>query len=346
MMRKPIPHSYPQEGDEEDPLTKNKGSSNFFRRHFIHIRRWLAIAGPGLVVMLADTDAGCLITAGQTGMQWGYSCVLLQFILVPIVFIAQELTIRLAIFTHQGQTELIKAHFGKFWAWFAVVCILLTCTGGLCSEISGVTGVGEIFKVPKQLSVGLMAVFLLGIVASGSYRRVEKVALVLGLFELCYLITMFISMPSLDTLIPQVVNLPLANPKYYYIVSANIGAVVMPWMIFYQQSAICDKGLTISDLPYERVDTALGACLTQLIMTSVVMTTASTLWDGNMPSDKSLDNVQDFSMALRTSMGQFSGKILFSMGMLGGSLVGAIVQYSFINSSLVSGRSPGFKTVT
>ncbi len=113
------------------------------------LRRFLAVFGPGLVVMLADTDVGSVITAGQSGVQWGYRLLLLQLILVPILYMVQELTVRLAIFTGRGHGELIRDTFGPIWGWVSAVGLGIACVGALLTEFSGVAGVGELYGLPR-----------------------------------------------------------------------------------------------------------------------------------------------------------------------------------------------------
>src|SRR6201994_1484110 len=109
------------------------------------MRRFMAVFGPGLVVMLADTDVGSVITAGQSGVQWGYRLLALQLVLVPILYMVQELTVRLAIFTGRGHGELIRDTFGRFWAWVSVGGLAVAAMGALLTEMSGVAGVGELY---------------------------------------------------------------------------------------------------------------------------------------------------------------------------------------------------------
>ncbi len=104
------------------------------------LSRFAAVVGPGVVVMLADTDVGSIITAGQSGVQWGYRLILLQFILMPILYMVQELTVRLGIFTGRGHGELIRDTFGKFWAWVSVGGLAVATAGAVLTELSGVAG--------------------------------------------------------------------------------------------------------------------------------------------------------------------------------------------------------------
>lgn len=285
--------------------------------------RFFMIAGPGLVVMLADTDAGSIITAAQSGAVWGYKLLLLQFILMPILYIAQELTVRLGLVTQMGHGELIKKHFGKFWAWISVSTLLVSCVGGIVCEFSGVAGVGALFGLPAWISVILVASFLAVIVLTGSYRSVERIAIALGLFEFAFFFVAFKAHPHLHNVLNGLVNIPFTNPTYLYLTAANIGAVIMPWMIFYQQSAVIDKRLKVTDLKAERWDTVIGAIVTQLIMAAVLMSTAATI--GKTHPNTSLETVHQISQAMIPSIGEIAGKLCFAAGMLGASLVAGIV---------------------
>ena len=116
----------------------------------------LATMGPGITVMLADTDAGSIITAAQSGAQWGYKLILLNLILIPILYFVQELTTRIGITTGKGHGELIKEKFGKFWAYIAVITLFISTIGALVTEFSGMMGVGLLFGVSKWITVPLV----------------------------------------------------------------------------------------------------------------------------------------------------------------------------------------------
>jgi len=285
--------------------------------------RFIAVLGPGLVVMLADTDVGSIITAGQSGVQWGYRLLLLQLVLIPILFMVQELTVRLGIFTGRGHGELIKETFGTFWAWVSVAGLAVATGGALLTELSGVAGVGEIYGVPRPVSLALTGGALVLIVLTGSYRRVERAAIALGLFELAFFGVAWAAHPKLGEIAAQSVRIPIANKDYLYLVAANIGAVIMPWMVFYQQSAVADKKLKPEHFNAARVDTALGAVLTQLVMAAVLVAAAATLF-GRTNGD-SLKTVGDLSAALTPLLGEGVGRLVFGLGIIGAGMVAAIV---------------------
>ena len=286
------------------------------------LRRFLAVAGPGIVVMLADTDAGSVVTAAQSGAQWGYKLLAFQFILIPILYLVQELTVRLGIVTGQGHAALIQHHFGKAWAWVSVTTLMVACIGALLTEFAGLAGIGDMIGVPTALTMGLAVATLVLMAVTGSYRSVERIALAIGLFELAFLVVAVIAHPTMSELARDAVSIPIADPKYLLLVSANIGAVIMPWMVFYQQSAVIEKGLTTADLPSARADTAIGSIVTQLIMAAVLVATAAALSHG--PA-KSLDTVQQIADALTGVIGATAGRLCFGLGVAGAAMVAAIV---------------------
>jgi Mn2+/Fe2+ NRAMP family transporter len=161
------------------------------------------------------------------------------------------------------------------------------------------------------------------VVGTGSYRRVERAALAIGLFELAFFAVAWLAHPSLSVMAKHAVDLPLGNPEFVYLVAAIIGATFNPWMIFYQQSATVDKGLQPADLRHARWDTGIGAVLTQLLTGAVLIAAAATLGSGN--ETLSLSSVGQISDALTPLLGAAAGRLVFSMGVLGASLVAAIV---------------------
>ncbi len=287
------------------------------------IARAVAVFGPGMVVMLADTDVGSVITAGQSGVQWGYRLLALQLILVPILYLVQELTVRLGIFTGRGHGELIRQTFGPIAAWVSVLGLGVATVGALVAEFSGVAGVGELYGLPRYATLTVAAVALLAVVLTGSYRRVERLAIGLGIFELAFFIVAWAAHPDLGELVKGSLTIPYNNKDYVYLAAANIGAVIMPWMIFYQQSAIADKRLRPEHYSAARWDTAVGALITQVVMAAVLIACAATI--GVRQPDASLTTVGEMSEALTPFMGSVAGKLVFSVGVLGAAMVAAIV---------------------
>ena len=287
------------------------------------LARSMAVFGPGLVVMLADTDVGSVITAGQSGVQYGYRLLLQQVILVPILYMVQELTVRLGIFTGRGHGELIRDTFGRFWAWVSAAGLAVATAGALLTEFSGVAGIGELYGVPRAYSLSLAVVALLAVVLTGGYRRVERAAIAVGLFEFAFFYVAWAAHPSVSAMAEGAVSIPWRDPGYLYLSAANIGAVIMPWMVFYQQSAIADKKLRPEHYGAARLDTAVGALVTQLVMAAVLIACAATI--GAKDSHATLTTVGEMSQALTPFMGERAGRLVFSLGVLGAGLVASIV---------------------
>lgn len=286
--------------------------------------RRISVWGPGLLVMLADSDAGNVVTGAQAGAQWGYRLLPLLLLLIPVLYMIQELTVRLGIHTGRGHGELIRKCFGGGWAWLSVAGLAIATFGSLVTEFTGVAGIGELYGLSRSLTLPIAAVFLLIVVASGSYRRVERTAVVIGLFEFAFFAVAWAAHPDLQTVARDVVNLPLRDGAFMYLVAAIIGAVFNPWMIFYQQSAIADKGLRPDDLKAARWDTAIGAVFTQCMTGAVLVAAAATL--ASEGTSASLNSVGDISHALSPLLGETMGRLIFSAGVLGACLVAAIVS--------------------
>ncbi len=284
---------------------------------------WASVFGPGLVVMLADTDVGSVVTAAQSGVQWGYRLLGLQILLIPILYVVQELTVRLGVVTGCGHGVLICRRFGRFWGWVSVTGLAVAVFGALVTELSGIAGVGEMFGISRALSLGLAVLTLLAVAFTGSYRRVERIALAFGAFELAFLAVAWLAHPEAGVMLGESLRIPYTNPDYLYLAAANIGAVIMPWMVFYQQSAIAEKKLSLHHLRAARWDTAAGAVITQLIMAAVLIATAATI--GRHDPKASLSTVGEISNALTPYLGAGAGRLVFGLGVVGAGMVAAIV---------------------
>jgi len=283
----------------------------------------LAVWGPGLIVMLADGDAGCLITAAQSGAQWGYRLVLPQLVLIPILYLVQEMTVRLGIFTGLGHGALIRARFGRGWAAVSAAPMIVSAVGTLVVEFVAVAGVGELFGISKWVTVPVATAALIALALAGGYRRVERTGILVGLAELAFVVAMLLSKPHPGQVLAQLASQPLTSSGYLTLLAANVGAVIMPWMIFYQQGAMTDKGLQPGALRQARRDTLAGAILTQGIMISVIIAMAATI--GRKNPGVALTSVSQIANALAPFLGTDTGRIVTGAALLGGAMVSALV---------------------
>ena len=283
----------------------------------VSIFRRAAVWGPALLCMLADTDAGNVVTAAQSGVQWGYRLLPLVLLLVPLLYMTQELTVRLGVYTGQGHCELIRQRFGIRWAWLSVFALAAATIGSLITELTAVAGIGELYDVSRSMTLPIAALGLLAVVATGSYRRVERTALVVGLFELAFFAVVWEASPNLAAIGKDAVDLPLGHSGFMYLAAAIIGATFNPWMIFYQQSATADKMIQPADINHARWSTGVGAIVTQFLTGAVLVAAAATLRSGG--GSLSLSSVGEISNALTPVLGKDIGRVVFSTGVLGGS---------------------------
>jgi Mn2+/Fe2+ NRAMP family transporter len=295
-------------------------SEAVMRSRSLWLRALLAV-GPGLVVMLADTDAGSVLTAAQSGARWGYRLLALQFAVIPVLFMVQELTVRLGLGTRQGYGELISVHFGKLWARISIATLVISCLGALVTEMSGIAGIGEMFGIPSWQTVPALCLLIFLMVLSATYHAVERVAILLGLGEIAFIAVAWAAHPEPHAIVSQVWDMPFGDRDYLYLVAANLGTSVMPWTVFYQQSALVDKGLHEDHLRLARLDTLGGAILCQVITAAVLVAAAATLGNDAAP----LDSVKQLGDAFAAALGSEIGRVVFAFGLGGGALVATIV---------------------
>jgi len=285
--------------------------------------RRLALAiGPGVVVMLADTDAGSVITAAQSGAQWGYRLVLPQLIAIPILYAMQELTIRLGVSSGLGFAELIRRRFGRVATWAALGALIVSCFGALVTQLSALAGLAVSFGLAPHLVVGVTLVFFIGVVTLGAYASVERVAILAGLFELAFLVVAWRAGPNLHALSSEIREAPFGDRGYLYLLAANIGTTFMPWAVFYQQSAMIDKKLDSAHLTGARLETLAGAILCQIVTAAIVIAAAATVRSGDVTGFQS---VGDIAQTFTHTLGPWIGRGVFTLGLVGSALVAAIV---------------------
>jgi Mn2+/Fe2+ NRAMP family transporter len=241
---------------------------------------------------------------------------------VPL-FVIQEMTVRLGTVTGKGHAQLIRENYGLAWTWVSLGTMLVTNLAALVTEFIGIAGAALVFGIPAAPMVIAAAAVLIGIALSGRYRRAEFFALGLCLLELLFIPAAFAAHPDPGSLLRDGLlgSQPLGNRDYLLLVAGNIGAVIMPWMIFYQQSATVDKGLKVRDLPMGRLDTAIGSVLTQIIMIAVVVTCAATLYVKHI----SVSDAAHAALALVPLTGTKWAGIAFGAGLLGAAMLGALV---------------------
>ena len=335
-----------QNSAEENPY-RGKGRNRrrgrgrfsiFSKRSLYRGLHFFKVLGPGFVVMIADMDAGSVTTAGVSGAQWGYKLIPLQILLIPILYLIQSMTSRLGCVTRKGHGELIKEYYGSKWAAFATITLFLVVFSALITEFSGIAASGEIFGIPKVFSVGVSFLILLFVVFTGSYRKAENIALIFSLTGFVFIPAAIFAHPDYHQLVFKGLfgSQPLGNKDYIWLIAANAGAVIMPWMIYYQQSATVDKNLCKKDVKLAETDTLIGSIATQVLMIAVIVMTAATLYKAHIvPS-----TAKAIGQSLIPLAGKYAGA-LFAVGLYSSSLLAAfVVSMAF---TWAAGETWGYK---
>ncbi|HUC17440.1 MAG TPA: divalent metal cation transporter [Acetobacteraceae bacterium] len=284
-------------------------------------RPLLWVAGPGLVAMLADTDAGSIITVAQSGAIWGYRLLLPNLLLIPFMFLAQELALRLGLGTGQGLAELVRRHLGHAAALLLLAALAASSFGALVSELAGLAGAGAALGFPARLSVACAVAVLVLVVATGSYRSVERAALSFGLCELAFFVMAWKARPNPLHILSAARAIPLAEPGFLWLLAANLGTSIIPWALVYQQSASIDKGLGPGQIRAARLETFVGVVLCQAITAALLIAAAATLGTG-----APLHSVTEIEAAFSVTLGPIAGRSVFVLGLSGAALVAAIVS--------------------
>ncbi|GLB46234.1 hypothetical protein WR164_02130 [Philodulcilactobacillus myokoensis] len=209
------------------------------------------------------------------------------------------------------------------WAIIAAVTLLLSVVGAQLTELIEIAGVGELFGISRWITIPITVIALIAMGFVGSYHRFEHIGEIVGLFELTFIIALVMVHPNLSEMVPKMGSIPFHNSSYIYLVAANVGAVIMPWMIFYQQGAVIDKKLKPKMIHKEQLDTAIGTVITQGIMIGFIILFAATV--GKTNSHAILNTVSQLATSLSPFIGSTSAKLMMGLSILGGSLVAALV---------------------
>ena len=309
---------------------------NFFARLYYRLRKvwkavrlYLVLAGPGMVVMVADNDAGGITTYAATGAKYGYHLIWFLLILIPVAYYVQEMTVRLGAVTKRGHAEAIFDGFGAFWGWFSLLDLLIVDWLTLVTEFVGMTAALAIFGAPPWATVigviGLMAV----IVLNGRYWTFEKLALLFCALNLIYIPGAFLVHPSVRQVLHQGLIPNFAggfNGQLFFFLMANIGTTIAPWMLFFQQSAVVDKGMLEKDIPWGRFDTLLGSIVTVVVAVFIVVVTGTVL--PGVDIDSAAQAAQEL-MKTDRYVGAFMAVGLFDAGLLGAICISLATSWAF-----------------
>jgi Mn2+/Fe2+ NRAMP family transporter len=250
-------------GDIEGALGRVKLDASSERRGLKRkLITFLAIIGPGLIVMVGDNDAGGVSTYGQAGQNYGYSLLWTLLLLIPVLIVNQEMVVRLGAVTGVGHARLINERFGRFWGWFSVGDLFVLNFLTIVTEFIGVSLALRYFGISPYISVPVTAVVLVGITASGSFRRWEQAMFAFIAVSLILLPLALLSHPHYGQIAHHFVVPGVqggVTSDAVLLIIAIVGTTVAPWQLFFQQSNVIDKRITPRFIGYERADTTLGA---------------------------------------------------------------------------------------
>ncbi len=286
--------------------------------------RWLRVVGPAWVVMLADVDAPSVITAGKGGTESGYALLLPLFALVPILYLVQEMTARLALATGKGHAELVQSRYGWRWAAVSVAGMAVINFVAYVAEFAGIALGAAILGIPGPVAIVGALVVHAAMVLTGGYSVFERLALVLSLALFSFVVLAIVGNPNLGHLASDLNPVPSdLPPDYFALVVAMVGASIMPWMLFYQQSASVDKKLTREDLKGSRVETLVGAFASQALMAAIVIASAAAM-ESAAPVAGLPANVAELPEGLARLAGGGAGWLI-AIGLIGSGLLALVV---------------------
>jgi NRAMP (natural resistance-associated macrophage protein)-like metal ion transporter len=296
-----------------------------WRRWRVRIFLFLAVLGPGFITANVDNDSGGILTYSQAGAQYGYT---LLWTMIPItlaLIVVQEMCARMGAVTGKGLSDLIREEFGLRMTFFMMILLVIVNFGNVVAEFSGIAGSMQLFHVSKYLSVPVCAVIVWLLVVKGDYKSVEKVFLAASVFYIAYIIAGVLSGPNWGQALAETVKLPprgaWRDRDYVYMTVAVIGTTITPWMQFYLQSSIVEKGITIKQYKASRLDVIVGSIFTDIVAWFIVVACAATLYLHGMR------NIADASVAaeaMKPLAGQYAF-ILFAAGLFNASLFAASI---------------------
>jgi NRAMP (natural resistance-associated macrophage protein)-like metal ion transporter len=289
----------------------------------------LAVVGPGFITANVDNDAGGIFTYSQAGAQFGYS---LLWTLIPItvaLIVVQEMASRMGAVTGKGLSDLIREEFGFRLTFFVMLTLVVTNFGNVVAEFAGIASSLELFGLSRFVVVPAAAVVVWLLVVRGTYASIEKIFLSASAFYVCYIIAGLLAHPDWKAAAFATVTRPpvagLHNYSYVIMVVGLVGTSISPWMQFYLQASVVEKGVTIRQYRTSRWDVILGCIFTDVVAWFIIVACAATIYasGGPLALNKATD-AAPFAIALRPLAGEYA-YLLFAAGLFNASLFAASI---------------------
>jgi NRAMP (natural resistance-associated macrophage protein)-like metal ion transporter len=298
---------------------------SFWRRWRTSLFLFFAVLGPGFITANVDNDAGGILTYSQAGAQYGYKLVWTMLPITIALIVVQEMCARMGVVTGKGLSDLIREEFGLRMTFFIMLLLVVVNFGNIIAEFSGIAGSIELFHISKYISVPLCALGVWLLVVRGDYKSVEKIFLVASLFYICYIVAGVLAQPSWHEALLETVKVPgrrvWADHNYVYMTVGVIGTTITPWMQFYLQSSVVEKGVNIKQYAASRMDVIIGSIFSDIVAWFIIVACAATLWTHGM---RNITVPADAAQAMKPLAGEFAG-ILFAAGLFNASFFAASV---------------------
>ena len=284
-----------------------------------------AVLGPGFITANVDNDAGGILTYSAAGAQYGYT---LLWTMIPItlaLIVVQEMCARMGVVTGKGLSDLIREEFGLRITFVIMILLVIVNFTNVVTEFSGIAGSMQLFHVTKYVSVPVCALIVWAIVVKGDYKSVEKIFLIASVFYIAYIITGVLSRPDWHLAMVETVKLPppsvWSDKAYIYMTVGVIGTTIAPWMQFYLQSSIVDKGVNVKQYKASRLDVIVGSIFTDLVAWFIIVACAATLYTHGI---RNIADPSDAAQAMKPLAGDYAF-ILFAAGLFNASLFAASI---------------------
>jgi NRAMP (natural resistance-associated macrophage protein)-like metal ion transporter len=284
-----------------------------------------AVLGPGFITANVDNDAGGILTYSSAGAQFGYT---LLWTMIPItlaLIVVQEMCARMGVVTGKGLSDLIREEFGLRITFVIMILLVAVNFTNVVTEFSGIAGSMQLFHITKYVSVPICSLIVWALVVKGDYKSVEKVFLIASVFYIAYIITGVLSGPDWHLAIVETIKLPprsfWSDKAYVYTTIAVIGTTITPWMQFYLQSSIVDKGVSVRQYKASRLDVIVGSIFTDVVAWFIVVACAATLYTHGV---RNITDPSDAAGAMKPLAGQYAF-ILFAAGLFNASLFSASI---------------------
>src|ERR1700729_217870 len=295
------------------------------KRWRIRILLFLAVLGPGFITANIDNDSGGILTYSNAGAQFGYTLLWTMIPITVALLVVQEMCARMGAVTGKGLSDLIREEFGLRMTFLLMLLLVVVNFGNVMAEFAGIAGSMQLFHISKYVSVPASALLIWFLVVKGDYKRVEKVFLVASVFYITYIVTGVLSQPSWHEAMVATVELPRGNiwhsKSYIYMIVGVIGTTISPWMQFYLQSSIVEKGVTAKSYPASRLDVIIGSFFTNIVAWFIVVACAATLFAHGMGA---IQEAADAAEAMKPLAGRYAF-LLFSFGLFNASFFAASI---------------------